>query len=142
MKLEKIAYKNDGGSGKETDTYADQLNKKKALYAKYLKWITSSDATVRDAANTEFAGLLKEGSSYLDYLEKQRADIEGKAKKTATDLKNLATLNDEIANATKETVLSDFDTQLQRELAQCNTIAERLALIEEKRNYLENKSAP
>lgn len=134
--LEKIAYKNDGGSGKETDAYADQLNKKKALYAKYLKWITSSDATVRAAANTEFAGLLKEGSSYLDYLEKQRADIEGKAKKTATDLKNLATLNDEIANATKETVLSDFDTQLQRELAQCNTIAERLALIEEKRQQL------
>lgn len=134
--LEKIAYKNDGGSGKETDTYADQLNKKKALYAKYLKWITSSDATVRAAANTEFAGLLKEGSSYLDYLEKQRADIEGKAKKTATDLKNLATLNDEIANATKETVLSDFDAQLQRELAQCNTIAERLALIEEKRQQL------
>lgn len=136
--LEKIAYKNGGGSGggKETDAYADQLNKKKALYAKYLKWITSSDATVRAAANTEFAGLLKEGSSYLDYLEKQRADIEGKAKKTATDLKNLATLNDEIANATKETVLSDFDTQLQRELAQCNTIAERLALIEEKRQQL------
>ena len=134
--LEKIAYKNDGGSGKETDTYADQLNKKKALYAKYLKWITSSDATVRAAANTEFAGLLKEGSSYLDYLEKQRADIEGKAKKTANDLKNLATLNDEIANATKETVLSDFDAQLQRELAQCNTIAERLALIEEKRQQL------
>ena len=134
--LEKIAYKNGSGGGKETDAYADQLNKKKALYAKYLKWITSSDATVRAAANTEFAGLLKEGSSYLDYLEKQRADIEGKAKKTATDLKNLATLNNEIANATKETVLSDFDTQLQRELAQCNTIAERLALIEEKRQQL------
>lgn len=130
--LEKIAYKNGGG----TDAYADQLNKKKALYAKYLKWITSSDATVRAAANTEFAGLLKEGSSYLDYLEKQRADIEGKAKKTATDLKNLATLNNEIANATKETVLSDFDTQLQRELALCKTIDERLALIEEKRQQL------
>ncbi len=136
--LEKIAYKNGGGSGggKETDTYAEQLNKKKALYAKYLKWITSSDATVRAAANTEFAGLLKEGSSYLDYLEKQRADIEGKAKKTATDLKNLATLNNEIANATKETVLSDFDTQLQRELSLCKTIDERLALIEEKRQQL------
>ena len=136
--LEKIAYKNGSGSGggKETDAYADQLNKKKALYAKYLKWITSSDATVRAAANTEFAGLLKEGSSYLDYLEKQRADIEGKAKKTATDLKNLATLNNEIANATKETVLSDFDTQLQRELALCKTIDERLALIEEKRQQL------
>lgn len=134
--LEKIAYNNGSGGGKETDAYADQLNKKKALYQKYLKWITSSDATVRAAANTEFAGLLKEGSSYLDYLEKQRADIEGKAKKTATDLKNLATLNNEIANATKETVLSDFDIQLQRELAQCNTIAERLALIEEKRQQL------
>lgn len=137
-KLANISYKNERGSGEgsKTDAYAEELNKRKQLYAKYLKWVTSSDATVRAAAPSEFAALLKEGSSYLDYLENQRAEIENKAKKTATDLKNLATLNNEIANATKEAVLSDFDQQLKRELNLCNTVAERLAVIEEKRKEL------
>lgn len=121
---------------KDADPYAQQLAMRKQLYEKYLKWITSSDETVRNAAASEFAPLLKEGTSYLDYLEKQRAEIEGKAKKTALDLKNLATLNNEIANATKEAVLSAFGSELQQQLAQCKTISEMLAAIEQRRGEL------
>lgn len=120
----------------ETDEYAEQLQTRKGLYEKYLKWITSSDETVRNAAASEFAPLLKEGSSYLQYLENQRAAIEAKTAKTATDLKNLTTLNNEIANATRESVISAFDTQLQQELAQCKTISEMLATIERRRSEL------
>ena len=137
--VDRLSYKTggSGGSSKETnDPFAEQLNKRKALYDKYLKWVTSSDETVRKAANTEFAALLKEGTSYLDYLEKQRDALSDKANKTATDLKNLSTLNNEIANATKETVISDFDTQLQRELSECNTISEMLDLIAKRREEL------
>ena len=135
--VDRLSYKSGSGGGKkEVDTYADMLAKRKALYEKYLKWITSSDATVRAAAASEFAPLLQEGSSYLDYLEKQRADIEAKTTKTAADLKNLSTLNNEIANATRESVISAFDTQLQQELAQCKTISEMLAVIERKRGEL------
>lgn len=126
----------DNSDKKETDEYAEQLSRRKALYEKYLKWITSSDETVRNAAASEFAPLLKEGSSYLDYLEKQRAAIEAKATKTAADLKNLTTLNNEIANATRESVISAFDAQLQQELAQCNTLSEMLAAIERRRSEL------
>lgn len=136
--VDRLSYKS-GGSGndkKGVDAYADMLAKRKALYEKYLKWITSSDATVRAAAASEFAPLLQEGNSYLDYLEKQRAAIEAKTAKTAADLKNLSTLNNEIANATRESVISAFDTQLQQELAQCKTISEMLALIERKRGEL------
>ena len=125
-----------GGSNKEKDTFAEMLATRKGLYEKYLKWITSSDETVRNAAASEFAPLLKEGSSYLDYLEKQRAAIEAKATKTAADLKNLTTLNNEIANATRESVISAFDTQLQQELAQCKTLSEMLATIERRRSEL------
>lgn len=121
---------------KETDEYAEQLQTRKALYEKYLKWITSSNATVRAAAASEFAPLLQEGNSYLDYLERQRTEIEAKAQKTAADLKNLSTLNNEIANTTRESVISAFDTQLQEELAKCKTISEMLALIEQKRGEL------
>ena len=84
-------------SKKEKDPYLEMLTKRKEKYADYLKWVTSKDETLRKAANTEFATLLKEGTSYLDYLEKKRADIQAKATKTTTDLKNLSTLNNEIA---------------------------------------------
>ena len=74
-------------------------------------------------------------------MEKQRTNIESKAKKTATDLKNLSTLNNEIAEATKEAVLSDFDTQLNKELEQCKTIGEQLAVIAKKREELKNDNS-
>lgn len=125
-----------GNGGKQSDPYLAMLTKRKEEYAKYLKWVTSEDETARQAANTEFATLLKEGTSYLDYLEKKRADIEAKATKTTTDLKNLSTLNNEIANATKEVVISDFDKKLQEELAACQTIGARLDLLEQRRKEL------
>lgn len=121
---------------KETDEYAEQLQTRKGLYEKYLKWITSSDETARTSAASEFAPLLAEGSSYLDYLERQRDAISTKTSKTAADLRNLTTLNNEIVNATDESVISAFDAQLQEELAKCKTISEMLALIEQKRGEL------
>ena len=124
------------GSKKEKDPYLEMLTKRKEKYADYLKWVTSKDETLRMAANTEFATLLKEGTSYLDYLENKRADIQAKATKTTTDLKNLSTLNNEIAKTTKETVISDFDKKLQEELAACQTIGARLDLLEERRKEL------
>ena len=133
--------KSSDNEKKDTDAYKEQLKTRKELYEKYLKWITSEDKTVRDAAPTEFAALLKGGTSYLDYLNKQRESIESKAKKTATDLKNLSTLNDEIAEATKEAVLRDFDTQLNKELEQCKTIGEQLAVIAKKREELKNDNS-
>lgn len=147
--VERLSYKSSskggksGGSGSKStkDPYAEELKTRKELYAKYLKWVTSEDKTVREAAPTEFAALLKGGTSYLDYLEKQRTSIESKAKKTATDLKNLSTLNNEIAEATKEAVLSDFDAQLNKKLEQCKTIGEQLAVIAKKREELKNDNS-
>lgn len=125
-----------GNGSKQSDPYLDMLTKRKEKYADYLKWVTSKDETLRKAANTEFATLLKEGTSYLDYLEKKRADIQAKATKTTTDLKNLSTLNNEIAKTTKEAVISDFDKKLQEELAACQTIGARLDLLEQRRKEL------
>ena len=147
--VERLSYKSSskggksGGSGSKStkDPYAEELKTRKELYAKYLKWVTSEDKTVRDAAPTEFAALLKGGTSYLDYLKKQRDSIDAKAKKTATDLKNLSTLNNEIAEATKEAVLSDFDAQLNKELEQCKTVGEQLAVIAKKREELKNDNS-
>lgn len=125
-----------GNGSKQSDPYLDMLTKRKQKYSEYLKWVTSKDETVRQAANTEFAALLKEGTSYLDFLENKRADIEAKATKTTTDLKRLSTLNNEIANATKEAVISDFDAKLKEELSACQTIGARLNLLEKRRQEL------
>lgn len=125
-----------GGANNNKDPFAEMLATWKGLYEKYLKWITSSDEIVRNAAASEFAPLLKEGTSYLDYLERQRDAIASKTNKTAADLKNLTTLNNEIADATRESVISAFDTQLQQELAQCKTLSEMLATIESRRSEL------
>ena len=137
-KLKEMQLKTDNVSSDKTpkDPYLDILQKRKVAYAKYAKWVQSEDATIRTAAEKEFAELLKGGTSYIDYLEKQRATIEGKAKKTATDLKNLATINNEIAELTKQTVLSDFEAQLNRELSLCQTIGDRLEVIAKHREEL------
>lgn len=141
-KLKKIQL--DTGSGKGSgssgntpkDPYLDMLQKRKAAYAQYSKWVQSEDAEVRAAASTTFAELLKEGTSYLDYLEKQRETISSKATKTAADLQRLQKLNNEIAEQTKQTVLSDFEEQINRELEQCNTIGQRLGALAKRRGEL------
>ena len=125
-----------GNGSKQNDPYLDMLTKRKEKYADYLRWVTSKDETLRKAANTEFATLLKEGTSYIDYLEKKRADIQAKATKTTTYLKNLSTINNEISKNTKESVISDFDKKLQEELAACQTIGARLDLLEQRRKEL------
>lgn len=56
-------------------------------------------------------------------------------------MKNLSTLNNEIAEATKESVLSDFDAQLNNELEQCKTVGEQLAVIAKKREELKNDNS-
>lgn len=135
--LEKISLSSGSGSNKkESDPYIELLNERKRQYQKYYSYITSSDETVRNLGKTEFAELLQEGTSYLDYLDKQRDALSSKTKKTATDLKNLSALNDEIANATKEAVISDFDAKLQEELETCQTIGERLDLLEKRKQEL------
>lgn len=137
IQLNTVSGKGSGGSGNNPkDPYLDMLQKRKAAYAQYSKWVQSEDAEVRAAASMTFAELLREGTSYLDYLEKQRASISAKATKTAADLQRLRKLNNEIAEQTKQTVLSDFEEQLNRELEQCNTIGQRLGALVKRRGEL------
>lgn len=129
------------GTGKTEDPFKKMLDERKALYAKYSKWAQSEDETVRAAADKEFAALLKQGTSYLDFLQKQRDEISNKAKKTAEDLRRLQLINNEIAETTKQTVLSDFDKQLQADLAACKTIGEMLNVIQKRRDELSNDNS-
>ena len=92
------------------------------------------------ASDTERADIAKqiaEEQKELDRISYKSGSGKNSGNKDKeSDLKNITTLNNEIANATKETVISDFDTQLQRELSMCQTVSEQLALIERRREEL------
>ncbi|MBO5187480.1 MAG: hypothetical protein J6B91_10675 [Prevotella sp.] len=125
-----------GGSQKtEAELYADDLAKKKALYQKYLAWVTSSDATVREAAAQEFAPLLEQGSTYLDYLQRQQEALLSVAPTEAVKQK-LLVIQNEIADATKEATLRNFQSQLEADLQACTTLGAMLDLLEQRRQAI------
>lgn len=123
-----------GGTVK--DPFTEMLEKRKAQYTQYFKWVNSKDPIIQKAAQTEFSGLLKEGSSYIAYLEKQRQALLDLSSRSPEQIKQLAKLNDEIANETKKTVLAEFDSELQNQLKGARTILEMLTILDEKRKAL------
>ncbi len=70
-----IDHKKGGKGKKEKDPFIELLEERKKQYDQYFKWVNSKDEIIQQAAKTEFAGLLKQGSSYLDYLKNQREQI-------------------------------------------------------------------
>jgi hypothetical protein len=125
-----------GGNNKtEAEQYADDLAAKKALYEKYLAWKTSSHKTVSEAADTEFAPLLQQGNTYLDYLQRQQQALMDAAPTAAITAK-LKIVQDQIAEATKEATLRDFQSQLEKDLQACTTLGAMLDLLEQRRQAI------
>lgn len=131
---------NGGGSGE--DDFTKMLSKRKAEYSTYTKWINSADKDVRKAAAVQFAGLIQEGATYLDYLKNQRdallQSVNGDASKLQADAaKKLYSLNDEIAGESKNTILADFEAALNTQLAGASSVLEMLDIIAAKRKEIE-----
>lgn len=124
------------GSKSDKDPFKESLDKRKKLYQQYLKWVNSNDPVVKKAAETEFASLLKEGKSYLDYLQKQREQLMSVDTKTAEQQKRLKTLNDQIAEETTKTVLQSFDDALQKQMSSATSVIQMLDIIAEKRKEI------
>lgn len=127
-----------GGSQTNKDPFLEKLNKYKTEYQRFNKWINSGDAILVQSANAEFAGLLAEGATYIDYLKNQRDQILAVdvANRTKAQNKQLRQLNDAIAEETKATVLEAFNTELNEQLTNAQTILEMLKIIEQKRKEL------
>lgn len=137
--LKKVDLSGTNSKTAQKDPFTEQLEARKKKYTEYYKWVNSKDEIVRNAAKTEFAALLEEGSSYIDYLKKQRDQLikaigSGTAsKKQATELQKL---NNAIADETKETVLNEFEKGLQKQLSGARSILEMLNILEKKRKAL------
>lgn len=127
-----------GGGGTPKDPFLEKLNKRKSEYQRFTKWLNSGDAILVQSANKEFEGLLKEGSTYIDYLKNQRDQILSidVANRTKAQNKQLRQLNDAIAEETKQTVLDAFNTELNEQLTNAKTTLEMLKIIEQKRKEL------
>lgn len=129
-----------GGSGVKSDPFLDKLRKRKAEYDRFLKWVNSGDSVLIASANQEFAGLLAQGATYIDYLKKQRDQIleVDVAARTKEQNKQLRTLNDQIAEETKRTVLEQFNQELSEQLTNAKSVIEMLNIIERRRQELTN----
>lgn len=136
-----ISTNNDSGKGTPKDHYSEMLEKRKQLYVQYLKWVNSGDTIIQQAAQKEFAGLLAQGNSYIEYLNKQRQKLLDLSSRTPEENKRLFKLNDEIANETKNTVLNQFEKDLQTQLNGAHSIMEMLNILEERRKALENDNS-
>ena len=131
---------NGGGSSASKDPFLEKLNKYKAEYTRFQKWVNSGDKILVESANKEFSGLLQEGATYIDYLKKQRDTIleVDVANRTKTQNKELRQLNNAIAEETKNTVLEAFNNELNDQLSNAQTVMDMLNIIEKKRQELAN----
>lgn len=137
--LKKMDLSDTSSKTTQKDPFTEQLEARKKKYTEYYNWVNSKDEVVRNAAKAEFAGLLKEGSSYLDYLQKQRDQLIkaiGSGTATKTQAEELQKLNNAIANETKETVLAGFEKELKEQLSGARSILEMVNILEEKRKAL------
>lgn len=129
-----------GGSAAKTDPFLEKLQKRKTEYQRFLKWVNSGDEVLIASANQEFAGLLAQGATYIDYLKKQRDQIleVDVAARSKEQNKQWRTLNDQIAEETKRTVLEQFNQELSEQLTNAKSVIEMLNIIERRRQELAN----
>ncbi|NDV63780.1 hypothetical protein [Bacteroides sp. 224] len=132
--------KTTASGGTSKDPFMEKLDKQKKEYQRFMKWVNSGDEILAKAANKEFEGLLKEGATYIDYLKSQRDQILtiDIAERTKSQNKQLRTLNDQIAEETKKTVLESFNNELSNQLNNARSIMEMLNIIEQRRKSLAN----
>lgn len=149
QEIEKLQKQADAITGRKTttttktstntqDPFIEKLNKYKSEYQRFQKWVNSGDEVLVRSANQEFANLLAEGATYIDYLKNQRDQILAVdvSDRTKAQNKQLRQLNDAIAEETKKTVLEAFNEELNAQLSNARTVLDMLNIIEQRRKEL------
>lgn len=139
--LDKAQGRNNATTKTSTNTqdpFIEKLNKYKSEYQRFQKWVNSGDEVLVRSANQEFANLLAEGATYIDYLKNQRDQILAVdvADRTRAQNKQLRQLNDAIAEETRTTVLEAFNEELNAQLSNARTVLDMLNIIEQRRKEL------
>ncbi len=79
---------------KGKDAFTESLEKKKKTYEEYAKWQNSTDESIRKSAAANFRETLKEGETYVEYLNN--------LKKKTTNKDELRKINSAIAEETQK----------------------------------------
>lgn len=113
------------------DPFSEQLEKRKKLYQDYFNWINSNRPDLAESAKKEFENLLKGGNSFMESLEKQAKELEGKKGITDEQKKQLKTIRDYIATEVKTTTLDTFEKELTAKLEAAKTTLEKMSILDQ-----------
>lgn len=113
------------------DPFSEQLEKRKKLYQDYFNWINSNRPDLAESAKKEFENLLKGGNSFIESLEKQAKELEGKKGITDEQKKQLKTIRDYIATEVKTTALDTFEKELTAKLEAAKTTLEKMSILDQ-----------
>ncbi|WP_262889182.1 tape measure protein [Spirosoma agri] len=123
-----------------TRSFDEEISYKREQYELYQRWV---DAYGKQAADTQFAELIKSGQGYLDYLNTQIAALEAKkssGKLSPTDTKNLSGLLDQRNDITaKKSGIDLFREGLEKARNESTTLAGYLSVLKQKQEELNAK---
>jgi len=116
-----------------------EIEYKKSQYELYFRWVKNMG---EDVANNRFKDLLKSGTSYKDYVEKEIQNLTSKKNNGAISegesnyLINLNTQLDEITG--KKSALDTFKESFTQAINRSNTLAEKLKVIADYEDKIKN----
>lgn len=123
-------------------SFDEELADKKSKYELYQKWV---DAYGKVSADSQFDTLLKNGESYIDFLNSEIAKLEtqkSSGKLNEKDTKNLGSLitqRDEVTG--KKSAIDLFNESLQTAQVEAKSLSGYLAVLKEKQDEL-NQTPP
>ena len=124
-------------------SFADQLQDKKRQYEKYFDWVKSLGKNIADE---EFASLIAEGDSYVEYVNKQIATLEAKksaGKLSGEESDKLVTLYSEKDDASGMiSGIEAFKESLQETKKEAADLVEYLGVLKKKQAELEGDNSP
>lgn len=116
-----------------------EIEYKKSQYELYFRWVKNMG---EDVANNRFKDLLKSGTSYKDYIEKEIQNLTSKkndgtiSEGESNYLINLNTQLDEITG--KKSALDTFKESFTQSINRANTLAEKLKVIADYQDKIKN----
>lgn len=117
----------------DKDPFVEALERRKKAYSEYLSWVNSDDESVRQSAKKQFASILKESESYIDYLKNQRQQLLSLGNRTQEQNKNLASINKAIAEESRTTIMSEFEEAINSQLNSIDTVIDKIEAIKNAR---------
>lgn len=94
------------GSTSKKDPFEESLKTAKAEYEKYFQFTTSTDEKIRNSAESTFSEQLKQGATYLEFLERKRDDLL-KSDPSIEVSRKLKLVNEQIAQETQAHLSND-----------------------------------